>query len=248
MNARFIAPLKNLRGLLWEIGYEDVIIPVPQISPMLHGDLHTNNILIEIDDEVLVWLIDFNDAKSGHIYFDLAKLEVGFRRHVFYELFNKLIDENILDETSVIQLAMLIENALLQVTEEKFEDFIGSLRNYQSDWYEKIYTRFPIYFENLLYFLYRIRTVARSYNPDRFKYHYPVAVFFHSLASLKYEDTEDDPWYPWGKRLSLYCAQNNRKSYAKFCHKIRYQSRTVARSMVDANDCHLIFPFNRHGL
>ncbi|MCZ7665779.1 MAG: aminoglycoside phosphotransferase family protein [Chloroflexi bacterium] len=82
---RFVSPITNARCLLWEVGRDDMIVPIPQISPVVHGDLNTTNILVEVNDEELfVWLIDFSEAGPGHIYYDLAKLEVEFRTHVFF--------------------------------------------------------------------------------------------------------------------------------------------------------------------
>ena len=86
---RFIPPINNIRHLLWEIGREDMIVPLPQVSPVVHGDLNTSNILVEVSENIPVWLIDFSDARPGHIFFDLAKLEVEFRTHVFFKLFKR---------------------------------------------------------------------------------------------------------------------------------------------------------------
>jgi len=207
---RFLSPITNVRCLLWEIGREDMIVPIPQLSPVVHGDLNTSNILVEVSDDIPVWLIDFSDARPGHIYFDLAKLEVEFRTHVFYRLFKEMVDEGFWDEATATQFALLVENVLLQVTGyatgSNFEDFVASLRDYQPDWYDTLYTHFPLYSENLLYFLYSLRQLARTYSPERFRYHFPVAVFFQSVAALKFQGLDSGPWTPWAKRLALCCA------------------------------------------
>ena len=205
-SANFISPIANVQYLLWEVGREDMIVPIPQVSPVLHGDLNTSNILIEDGDEVPVWLIDFSDARPGHIYFDLAKLEVEFRTHVFFRLFRDMVDEGHWDEETAVKFALLIENVLFEKADEKFEAFVASLRDYQTEWYDKLYTQFPLYFENLLYFLYSLRQIGETYSPERFKYHYPVAVFFQSTAALKYEGLTGEPWHPWAKRIALSCA------------------------------------------
>ena len=205
-SGRFISPIKNVRCLLWEVGREDMIMPIPQVSPVVHGDLNTSNILVEITDDIPVWLIDFSDARPGHIYFDLAKLEVEFRTHVFYRLFKDMVDEGIWDMETAMQFALLVENVLLQAAEEKFEDFTAVLRDFQPEWYDNLYTHFPLYSENLLYFLHSLRRIAQTYSPERFRYHFPVAVFFHSITALKYHGLNWEPWHPWAKRLALCCA------------------------------------------
>lgn len=206
VSGRFIAPTVNIRHLLWEIGREDMIVPIPQISPVLHGDLNTSNILVESGDDVPVWLIDFSDARPGHVYFDLAKLEVEFRTHVLYKLFKAMVDDGIWSDDTASKFLLLIEDLLLQKADGTFEDFIGSLRDFQTDWFDSLYMQFPLYSENLLYFLFQLRKIAESYSPERFKYHYPVAVFFQSIAALKYEGLNHEPWHPWSKRLALACA------------------------------------------
>ena len=203
---RFLSPITNVRCLLWEIGREDMIVPIPQLSPVVHGDLNTSNILVEVGDDIPVWLIDFSDARPGHIYFDLAKLEVEFRTHVFYRLFKEMVDEGFWDVDTATHFALLVENVLLQATTGNFEDFVASLRDYQPDWYDTLYTHFPLYSENLLYFLFCLRQIARTYSPERFKYHFPVAVFFQSMAALKFQGLNNAPWAPWAKRLALCCA------------------------------------------
>ncbi|MCP5095144.1 MAG: phosphotransferase [Chloroflexi bacterium] len=205
-DGRFISPVVNIRYLLWELGREDMIVPIPQVSPVVHGDLNTSNILVEVSDDIPVWLIDFSDARPGHVYFDLAKLEVEFRTHVFYRLFKEMVDEGIWDIHTATQFALLVENVLLETADAKFEDFIASLRDYQPDWYDNLYTHFPLYSENLLYFLHSLRRIAEAYSPERFKYHFPVAVFFHSISALKFDGLKEAPWHPWSKRLALCCA------------------------------------------
>ncbi len=205
-SGRFISPITNIRYLLWELGREDMIVPIPQLSPVVHGDLNTSNILVEVTDDIPVWLIDFSDARPGHIYFDLAKLEVEFRTHVFYRLFKEMVDEGIWDMQTATQFALLVESVLLETVDGKFEDFIAGLRDYQPEWYDNLYTHFPLYSENLLYFLHSLRRIAKTYSPERFRHHFPVAVFFHSIAALKFDSLEDAPWNPWAKRLALCCA------------------------------------------
>ena len=205
-NGRFISPIKNVRCLLWEVGREDMIMPIPQVSPVVHGDLNTSNILVEVTDDIPVWLIDFSDARPGHIYFDLAKLEVEFRTHVFYRLFKDMVDEGIWSMDTATQFALLVENVLLEASEKPFDDFIASLRDFQPEWYDNLYAHFPLYSENLLYFLHSLRRIAQTYSPERFRYHFPVSVFFHSITALKYHGLSRSPWNPWAKRLALCCA------------------------------------------
>ncbi|MEM7331579.1 MAG: AAA family ATPase [Chloroflexota bacterium] len=203
---RFIPPINNIRHLLWEIGREDMIVPLPQVSPVVHGDLNTSNILVEVSENIPVWLIDFSDARPGHLFFDLAKLEVEFRTHVLFKLFKDMVDEGIWSEEKAIQFALLIENILQDVTGKSFADFISAIREHQPDWYDNLYTHFPLYSENLLYFLYSLRKIAESYSPERFKHHFPVAIFFHSITALKYKGLDLPPWKKWSKRLALCCA------------------------------------------
>ncbi len=205
-SGNFIPILENIRYLLWEVGREDMISPMPIVAPVVHGDLNGGNILVEATPDVPLWLIDFSDARPGHIYFDLAKLEVEVRTHVFYKLFKEMVDEHLWDETTAQQFALLIENLLLQKSEATFEEFTAGLRDYQADWYDAVYTQFPLYFENLLYFLFSLRRVARLISPERFQCHYPVAVFFQSVTALKYEVLNQEPWQPWAKRMALCCA------------------------------------------
>lgn len=204
-SGRFISPIANVRSLLWEVGREDMIVPIPQLSPVVHGDLNTSNILVEISDEMPLWLIDFSDARPGHVYFDLAKLEVEFRTHVLYRLYKEMVDEGIWDVDTATKFALLVENVLMLTAVADFSDFISTLRDYQPEWYDNLYTQFPLYSENLLYFLHSLRQIGETYSPERFKYHYPVAVFFHSISALKFKRLKDTPWYPWAKRLAL-CA------------------------------------------
>ncbi|MBE2221196.1 MAG: phosphotransferase [Anaerolineae bacterium] len=203
---RFVSPVTNVRCLLWEIGREDMIVPIPQISPVVHGDLNTTNILVEVgNDDLFVWLIDFSEARPGHIYYDLAKLEVEFRTHVFFRLFKAMVDEGIWDADTAVKFALLVEDVLWESGDESFTDFIGNLRDYRPEWYDNLYSQFPLYSENLLYFLFSLRKMAKTYSSERFKHHYPVAVFFHSIAALKFHELENEPWYPWAKRVAL-CA------------------------------------------
>ncbi len=203
---QFIPPINNVRHLLWEIGREDMIVPLPQVSPVVHGDLNTSNILVEVSDNIPVWLIDFSDARPGHIFFDLAKLEVEFRTHVFFQLFKDMVDEGIWSEETAIQFALLIENILQDISDKSFSDFIAAIRDHQPDWYDNLYTHFPLYSENLLYFLYSLRKIAESYSPERFKHHFPVAIFFHSITALKYKGLDSPPWKKWSKQMALCCA------------------------------------------
>ncbi|MFO7539689.1 MAG: phosphotransferase, partial [Chloroflexota bacterium] len=205
-SGRFIAPIANLRYLLWEVGREDMIVPIPQISPVVHGDLNTTNVLIETSDDVPLWLIDFSDARPGHIYFDLAKLEVEFRTHVFYRLFQEMVDDDLWDKNTAIRFALLLENVLLDKATAPFDAFIAELRDYVPEWYDAIYTQYPLYFENLLYFLHALRQIAETYSSERFRYHYPVAVFFQSMAALKYKSLNVASRTPWAKWLALCCA------------------------------------------
>jgi hypothetical protein len=114
-----------------------------------------------------------------------------------------MVDEGLWDETTATQFALLVENVLLKTAVLTFEDFLTSLRNYQPEWYDNLYTQFPMYSENLLYFLFSLRQIAETYSPERFRYHFPVAVFFHSMAALKYKGLNS---VPWAKRLALCCA------------------------------------------
>lgn len=205
-SGRFLSPLANVRYLLWEIGREDMIVPIPQVAPVLHGDLNTSNILVEDDEDAAVWLIDFSDARPGHVYFDLAKLEVEFRTHVFYRVFVEMVGEGFWDVETATRFVLLLESVLLQTVTVSFEAFVAAVRDHHPEWYDEIYAQFPLYFENLLYFLYSLRQMAETYSPERFKYHYPVAVFFQSVAALKYEGAGvKTEAYLWAKRLALCC-------------------------------------------
>jgi len=94
-SASFIPLLRNIRYLLWEIGREDMIVPAPSVSLVVHGDLNAGNILVEAMHDMPLWLIDFSHARPGHVYFDLAKLEVEVRTHIFYRLFKEMVDEHL---------------------------------------------------------------------------------------------------------------------------------------------------------
>ncbi|MFQ5397972.1 MAG: NUDIX domain-containing protein [Anaerolineae bacterium] len=204
-SGRFLAPVKNLISLLWHIGREDMITPNPQLAPVIHGDLNTSNILVGAKEDVPVWLIDFSEARPGHIYFDLAKLEVEFRTHVLCHLFNEMVSTGVWDSETATQFALLVEHELLHAPEIEFEAFVKTVRNCRTEWYDSLYAHFPLYSENLLYFLYRLRQIASSYGPQHFQRHYPAALFCHSLAVLKHEALDQSPWHPWAKRLAL-CA------------------------------------------
>ena len=205
-SARFIPLLQNIRYLLWEVGREDMIVPAPLVSPVVHGDLNAGNILVEATSDMPLWLIDFSHARAGHVYFDLAKLEVEVRTHVFYRLLKEMVDEHIWDETTAMQFMMMVENLLLQEPEASFDDFTARLRASQAEWYDGLYAQFPLYFENLLYFIFSLRQIARLISPERFQRHYPVAMFFQSVTAMKYQGLNDHPWQPWSKRLALVCA------------------------------------------
>lgn len=228
-NGRFPSPITIVQNLLWEVGREDMIVPIPQISPVVHGDLNTNNILVEVNDEMPLWLIDFSDARPGHLYFDLAKLEVEFRTHVLFRLFKEMVNEGLWDDDIAIRFALLLENILLLKTESDFSEFITCLRNHQPDWYDTLYTQFPLYAENLLYFLHSLRQIAESYSPERFKHHYPVAVFFHSLSVMKFKHLDEESWQPWAKRLAL-CAALVSGKHAMESGKQPYKTQDTLNS------------------
>ncbi len=205
VSGKFISPVANINFLLWEIGREDMIAPMPLISPVIHGDLNTSNILVGLDDDLPVWLIDFSDARPGHIYFDLAKLEVEVRTHVFFRVFRQMVADGVWSVQDAFRFALLMESMLLQAHQLTFKAFLKQLGQSQPEWYDALSTQFPYYSENLLYFLYSIRRLAATYSPDRFENHYATAVFFHSMAALKYRELDNQPWQPWAKRLAL-CA------------------------------------------
>ena len=117
-----------------------------------------------------------------------------------------LVDEGIWSDEVAIQFALLIENILQEITDKSFSEFISAIRDHQPDWYDNLYTHFPLYSENLLYFLYSLRKIAESYSPERFKHHFSVAIFFHSIAALKYKGLDLPPWKRWSKRMALCCA------------------------------------------
>lgn len=225
-NGRFPSPIETVQNLLWEVGREDMIVPIPQVSPVVHGDLNTSNILVEVNDEMPLWLIDFSDARPGHLYFDLAKLEVEFRTHVLFRLFKEMVNEGLWDSETAVRFALLVENILLLKAESDFNDFMTSLRNFQPDWYDALYTQFPLYAENLLYFLHSLRQIAESYSPERFKHHYPVAIFFHSLSVMKFRHLDEEPWQPWAKRLAL-CAALVSGKHAVEAGKRPYQTQST---------------------
>ena len=216
-SANFLSPLENMRFLLWEVGREDMIVPSPVIAPVVHGDLNAGNILLEANSDIPLWLIDFSEARAGHVYFDLAKLEVEFRTHVFYKLFYEMVVDGLWDADTTTKFILMVENLLVRHAETSFEAFTASLRDYQSDWYDDLYSQFPLYFENLLYFLYSLRQVARSLDPERFHQHYPVAIFFQSIAVLKYKNLMDQSQKLWARRLAL-------------CSALVYGKEAVAQS------------------
>ncbi len=203
--AGFMAPIKTIHHLLWEVGREDMISPIPQVSPVIHGDLNTSNILLEINEKSSAWLIDFTEARAGHIYFDLAKLEIEFRTHVFFHLFKELHEGEGWKKEDIIKFLLMMEEILF-LFGDNFERFISALRDHQPKWYDEINHCFPLYFENLLYFLCRLRKLAKSYSPERFKYHYPVALFFHGITVLKFNNLNNKDWAPWPKLLALCCS------------------------------------------
>ena len=203
----FIDPLVAARVLLWDIGKENIIQPLPLISPATHGDLNTGNILLESEDNPQVWLIDFADARYGHVYFDLAKLEIEFRTHVLYDLFRDIVTAGVWDEETAVRFIMLLENVLSTHAGEAFGAFLSALRAYHPAWYDQLFQRFLTYFEHMLYFLHSVRRMARSFGtPDQFQAHYPVAVFFQGLAAMKFSNLERPPFGPWSKRLALLAA------------------------------------------
>ncbi|HKZ83023.1 MAG TPA: phosphotransferase [Anaerolineae bacterium] len=203
----FIDPLVAARVLLWDIGKENIIQPLPLISPATHGDLNTGNILLEWEDNPQVWLIDFADARYGHVYFDLAKLEIEFRTHVLYDLFREIVAANVWDDETAVRFVLLLENVLSTHAGETFDTFLSALRAHHPAWYDQLFQRFLIYFEHMLYFLHSIRSMARSFGtPDQFQAHYPVAVFFQGLATMKFSNLDKPPFGPWSKRLALLAA------------------------------------------
>ena len=203
----FVDPLVAARALLWDIGKENIILPLPLLAPATHGDLNTGNILLEVEPHPQVWLIDFADARYGHIYFDLAKLEIEFRTHVLYDLFRDIVVAGVWDEDTALRFMLLLENVLYTHAGEPFNVFLGELRAHHPNWYDQLYQRFLTYFEHMLYFLHNVRSIARSFGtPDQFRAHYPVAVFFQGLAALKFGNLDEPPFGPWSKRLALLAA------------------------------------------
>jgi len=204
---QFVDPLVAARALLWDIGKENIILPLPLLAPATHGDLNTGNILLEVETHPQVWLIDFADARYGHIYFDLAKLEIEFRTHVLYDLFREIVAAGVWDEDTAMHFILLLENVLQTHAGEPFNVFLGELRAHHPNWYDQLYQRFLTYFEHLLYFLHNVRSIARSFGtPDQFRAHYPVAVFFQGLAAIKFANLDEPPFGPWSKRLALIAA------------------------------------------
>jgi hypothetical protein len=51
-----------------------------------------------------------------------------------------MVDEHLWDETTVHQFMMLVENLLLQKSEAGFDEFTASLRDYQAEWYDGLYS------------------------------------------------------------------------------------------------------------
>jgi 8-oxo-dGTP pyrophosphatase MutT (NUDIX family) len=203
----FIDPLVAARVLLWDIGKENIIQPLPLLSPATHGDLNTGNILLEVEGNPQVWLIDFADARYGHVYFDLAKLEIEFRTHVLYDLFREIVSSGVWDEDTAVRFILLMENVLSTHAGESFATFLNALRAYNPAWYDQLYQRFLTYFEHVLYFMHSVRNIARSFGtPDQFHAHYPVAVFFQGLAAMKFDNLNRAPFGPWSKRLALLSA------------------------------------------
>jgi hypothetical protein len=169
--------------------------------------LNTGNILLEVEANPQVWLIDFADARYGHIYFDLAKLEIEFRTHVLYDLFRDIVAAGVWDDDTALRFILLMENVLQTHAGEPFNVFLGELRAHHPNWYDQLYQRFLTYFEHVLYFLHNVRSIARSFGtPDQFRAHYPVAVFFQGLAAIKFANLDEPPFGPWSKRLALLAA------------------------------------------
>jgi len=255
-SANFLSPLENLRFLLWEVGREDMIVPSPVIAPVLHGDLNAGNILLEANSDVPLWLIDFSEARAGHLYFDLAKLEVEFRTHVFYKLFHEMVMEKLWNADTTTKFILLVENLLLRHTDSSFEAFTASLRDYQSDWYDDLYTQFPLYFENLLYFLYSLRQVAHALDPERFQQHYPVAIFFQSIAVLKYKNLMDQSQKLWARRLALCCslvygkeavAQSKRpQDITRLLGHLRQRSALALIKVGNGEECKYLMQWNKN--
>ena len=203
----FVDPLVAVRVLLWDIGKENIIQPLPLLSPATHGDLNTGNILLEVQGSAQVWLIDFADARYGHVYFDLAKLEIEFRTHVLYDMFREIVAAGVWDEETALRFSLLLENVLHTHAGETFSLFLSALRAHHPVWYDQLYQRFLTYFEHMLYFLHNVRSIARSFGtPDQFHAHYPVAVFFQGLAAIKFANLDEPPFGPWSKRLALLSA------------------------------------------
>ena len=122
---QFVDPLVAARALLWDIGKENIVLPLPLLAPATHGDLNTGNILLEAEPSPQVWLIDFADARYGHIYFDLAKLEIEFRTHVLYDLFRDIVAAGVWDEETALRFILLLENVLHTHAGEPFNVFLG---------------------------------------------------------------------------------------------------------------------------
>jgi len=202
VGASYIAPLESIELLLWEVGRNNIISPAPQIAPVIHGDLNTGNILIEKRSGAPVWLIDFSEARASHIYLDIAKLETEIRTHIFYHLFEEAVSKGFPGDQAS-KFALLIEERLYWGVGKEFESLKSTLRDDNHEWYDYFYNQTPVYFTDLLYFLHQLRHIARTYGPGRFEKHYPIALFFQSIAALKYENLNKTPW---AKRLALYCA------------------------------------------
>jgi serine/threonine protein kinase len=213
--ARFVDPIRCINLLLWEIGREDVIWPLVLSCPVIHGDLNTNNILVESNGETHVWLIDFTESTYGHIYYDLAKLEVEIRTHVIYRIFQVMCTSGKWTEATAIKVALLLENSLFEKP-ETLSEFAESIAEYGTffssskqpvEWHNQVLKEYHLYWKKILDALAQLRLIASKLGrPEQFATHYPVALFFHSIAALKFKNLEYEDTFPWAKRLALICA------------------------------------------
>lgn len=191
--ARFVSPLATARHLLWEPEDGEIILPLPQVAPVIHGALTPGSLLIEQRDDTPLWLIDFSRARAGHTYADWAQLEIAFRTQVFRRMFGEMVSAGVWDAATATRFALLIEEALLQPDDGGFEALAARLRDCQAPWYDSLNAAFPHRFENALYFLYALRRAAAEKGAEMLRAHYPKALFFQATAALG-QATRLEPW------------------------------------------------------
>ncbi|MCZ7665780.1 MAG: hypothetical protein M5U34_00370 [Chloroflexi bacterium] len=116
-----------------------------------------------------------------------------------------MIDEGLWDQETALKFALLVEDVLWQSDDCSFEQFIGALRDYRPEWYDHLYSQFPLYSENLSLFSLFLEAGCPILQPGTVPLSLSGSCFFHSIAAIKFHELAHEPWFPWAKRLAL-CA------------------------------------------